>query len=204
MNRIETEPSVAESVAFLSSRVAEQARKDSVALTNIELEQLSFSEETATPEQIAAAHTFDETHESDEFEAKISKLLRRVFRDDVQHGMRPIWEKHLAALRDHDVYVLVMVDEAGIRRPKPIVRVKAEQLISPIDVARRSPDILAGLITAFGFVYFFLLRIGSSRRTGPTTLGDFADHLIPSENLRGIFLLAWLGSMLWLWVRFRD
>jgi hypothetical protein len=33
---------------------------------------------------------------------------------------------------------------------------------------------------------------------------SLADHLIPNEEFRGIFLFAWLGSMLWLLVRFKD
>ena len=77
-----------------------------------------------------------------EFEAKITKLLRGAFNYDVQHGMRATGEKHLAALRDHDVYVLVMVDQARIPRPKPRVLVKTA--IGPAALIRRSPDILEG------------------------------------------------------------
>lgn len=203
MERLETANSVAEAVEFLSSRVAEQARKDSVPLTDIELRQLSFSEETATAEDIAEARAFDETHENDEFEAKITKLLRSAFRSDVQHGRRATWEKNLAALRNHDTYVLVMVDQAGIPRPKSTIRLKPPRGISPITIIRRLPDILAGLITVCGVVYFFVLRIGWSRR-GPPILGNFADHLIPNDRFRSIFLLAWIASMLWLLVRFKD
>jgi hypothetical protein len=99
MKKVDIENSVAEALKFLSSRVAEEARKDSVPLTDIELKQLSFSEETATADDIAAARAFDETHDSDEFEAKITKLLRSAFHGDVQHGMRATWEKNFAALR---------------------------------------------------------------------------------------------------------
>jgi hypothetical protein len=59
MKSVGTEASVAEAVGFLSSRVAEESRKDPVPLTDIELKQLSFTEETATPEQIAGAQAFD-------------------------------------------------------------------------------------------------------------------------------------------------
>jgi hypothetical protein len=187
------ETSVAETVGFLSSRVAEQARSDSVPLTDIELRQLSFTEETATAEEIAGARAFDEANDTDQFEAKITRLLRSAFDQDVQRGMRATWEKHLAALRNHDVYILVMVDEAGIPRPKPTVRLMPARAISPMVLVQRSPDILAGLITVCGVVYFFVLRIGS-----------FADHLIPNEKFRGIFLFAWLASTIWLFVRFKD
>ena len=119
MKKVDAETSVAEAVGFLSSRVAEEARKESVPLTNIELKQLSFTEETANAEEIAAARAFDAANDIDEFEAKVTSLLRRAFQQDVQSGMRAAWDKHLAALRNHDIYVLVMVDQAGIPRPKP-------------------------------------------------------------------------------------
>jgi hypothetical protein len=203
MNNLETETSVVEAVWFLSSRVAEQARKDSVSLSDIELMQLSFSEETATPGQIAAARSFDETHNSDEFEERVTRLLRTAFNHDVQRGMRATWERHLAVLRNHDVYVLVIVDQAGISRPKAPARRKVPRPKSPTALIRRSPDIFAGLITLCGFVYFFVLRVGWSRK-GPPILGNLTDRLIPSEKVRGIFLVAWLVSMLWLFVRFKD
>jgi len=199
----EPEPRVTEAIGFLCSRVAEEARKDSVPLTDIELKQLSFTEETATAKEIAEARAFDEANDTDEFEKKITKLLRSSFHHGVQLGMRPTWEEHLAALRNHDVYILVMVDQAGIPRPKPTVRAGAAPAISPLSLVRRLPDISAGLITVCGVVYFFILRIGWTRR-GPPILGNFADHLIPNEKFRGIFLFAWLGSMLWLFVRFKD
>jgi len=203
MKSAEAETSVAGAVGFLSSRVAEEARKDSVPLTDIELKQLSFTEKTATAEEIAGARAFDEANDTDEFEARIATLLRSAFHHDVQLGMRATWEKHLAALRNHDVYVLVMVDQAGIPRPKPPLRLNLPRAISLKMLMRRSPDILAGLIALCGFAYFFLLRI-AWHRGGPPILGNLAGNLLPSEKLRSIFLFAWLGSMLRLLVRFKD
>jgi hypothetical protein len=205
MKSAETE-TVAEAVGFLSSRVVEEARKDSIPLTDIELKQLSFTKETATAEEVAGAREFDETNDTDEFEAKITRLLRSAFHHDVQSGIRATWEKHLATLRNHDVYVLVMVDRAGIPRPKPQVRQNPRSAMSPKMLKMligRSPDIAAGLITLSGFVYFFVLHT-PWHRGGPPILGNLAENLIPSEKLRGIFLLSWIGSMLWLFVRFKD
>jgi hypothetical protein len=50
---------------------------------------------------------------------------------------------------------------------------------------------------------FFVLRIGWSRK-GPRILGDLTDRLIPNEKVRGIVLLAWLVSIVWLLLRFKD
>jgi hypothetical protein len=91
MKNAETE-TVAGAVGFLSSRVVEEARKDSIPLTDAELKQLSFTEETATAEEVAGAREFDETNDTDEFEAKVASLLRNAFHHDVQSGIRATWE----------------------------------------------------------------------------------------------------------------
>src|ERR1700693_5933835 len=73
MKSIGTERFVDEAVEFLSARVAEEARKESAPLTDIELKQLSFTEETATPGEIAAAGEFDETHDTNKFEGTVAR-----------------------------------------------------------------------------------------------------------------------------------
>lgn len=202
MASIEIDVSPADAVAFLTSRIAEAARRDSVQLTDAEIKQLSFTEETAKEEEIAAARAFDDANNMDEFEAKISKLLRSAHDHDVKHGMRSLWQKHLASLRDHDGYILVMVDQAHIPRPKPRLRLRptVKTIKMPI---RRLPDMVAALITALGIVYFFILRMGWSRG-GPPIFGNVAEHLLPSEKERAAFFLTWLGSMIWLLIRNRT
>ncbi len=202
MEGIETEVSLSEAVGFLTSRVAEQARRDSVHITDAEIKQLSFTEETATKEEIAAARAFDDANDVDEFEEKVSKLLRNAFDQDVKRGMRSLWQKHLAALRYHDIYVLVMIDQAGIPRPKPSTRLRPTAK-APQTLIRKLPDMAAGLITALGVVYFLILKM-RWHRGGPPIFGNVAEHLLPNEQVRGAFLLAWLGSMIWLFVRSRD
>lgn len=202
MKSIDTDVSLADAVGFLTTRVADEAQRESVHLTDAEIKQLSFAEETATDEEIAAARAFDDTDNASGFEAKISKLLRNAFDHDVKSGMRSLWQKHLASLRDHDVYVLVMVDQAGIPRPKPSIRLRPP-VKAPRMLIRRLPDVIAGLITALGFAYFIILHMGW-HRGGPPIFGDVAERLLPSEHLRGAFLLAFLGSMIWLFVRYRD
>jgi hypothetical protein len=202
MEGVETEVSLADAVEFLTTRIAEAARRESVHLTDAEIKQLSFTEETASEEEIVAVRAFDDGNDTDEFEAKVSKLLRNAFDHDVKRGMRSLWQKHLASLRDHDVYILVMVDQAGIPRPKPRTRLLPAPN-APQMLIRRLPDLAAGLITALGIVYFFVLHMGWSRG-GPLIFGNLAAHVLPSEEVRGVFLLAWIGSMIWLLVRSKN
>lgn len=202
MKAVENKDSAGEAVAFLSARVKEEARRSSIPLTDSEIKQLSFTEEAAADNEIAAAQDFEDVRDADAFEAKISRLLRKAFKDDVKHGLRSTWEKHLSVLRSQDAYILVMVDQARIPRPKSIARPLVSAIVSQTFKGRPS-DIAAGLITILGVVYFLVLHMGWSRRGGPI-FGDFAENLIPSEQIRGAFLLIWMGSMIWLLVRSRN
>jgi len=92
MEGIESEVPRADAVGFLTTRVAEEARRDSVHLAEAEIKQLSFTEETATEEEITAARAFDVANDTDEFEAKISKLLRNAFDRDVKRGVLSLWQ----------------------------------------------------------------------------------------------------------------
>ena len=92
-----------------------------------------------------------------------------------------------------------MVDQAGISRPKPRVRLRRTPKGFKMPI-RRLPDVVAGLITALGIVYFFILRMGWSRG-GPPIFGNLAEHLLPSEKESAVFFITWIGSMIWLLVR---
>jgi hypothetical protein len=199
MKNLQDEAAVREAVCFLLSRVAEQARADSVPLTDAELKQLSFGEETASPDEIAAVAAFDEGHDEAEFETRIAKLLKRAFRIDVQHGSGATWHKALAELRDHDVYILVMVDQAGISRPQPKV---GAALFAPSyrGLARLLPFAVASIISALGVLYFFILPMSWGKGADqPRIFGNLGEKLIPDERVRGIFFVVWIACSLWLW-----
>ncbi len=192
MKMLETETDVAKAVSFLSSRVSEQSRADSVPVSDIELRQLAFSEGTASAEMLVNAAEFDATHDSAKFEAKIAKLLRRAYRYDVQHGMELAWREHLTALCHHDVYVLVMVDQAKIPRLKPnflatfFVGLAGRRFVCVL------PDLAMWLVAALGFVYFFILPI-TSGSSGVRLFGTLAERLIPNENARLAVFVFWLA-----------
>jgi hypothetical protein len=199
MRNLETGTAVGEALSFLLSRIAEQSRKDAVPLTETELKQLSFSEETASADEIAGAEEFDAANDTDQFEEKIAQLLRHAFDHDVQNGKGAIWQKHLAALREHDIYVLVMVDQAGISRSTAKVPVAAFFPRSPRNLIESLPQAVAGLVTVCGFIYFLILM--RQGRRGPPLFGDLPRKLIPSESVQSAFFVIWIGSMLWLWLR---
>lgn len=124
---------------FLVDAIVEQAQRDSISLTDIEKQMLRFSEVSGSQEDLSAAAEFDAQYNDDEYEAKIAKLFRHAYAHDKRRtGRHLAWKSALEALRDEDFYALVMVDQAGIPRPKPILGPKTFvpllKLIRPIDV----------------------------------------------------------------------
>jgi hypothetical protein len=79
------------------------------------LRALGFSEESAMSAEKTAAIRVDLECDSEEFECKVSTLIKRAYDLDKQKGKLQDWDDALDALAGHDVYVLVMVDRAGIR-----------------------------------------------------------------------------------------
>lgn len=200
----ETKHSAKDEVSWLVSRVAEQARADTVRLTQSELEQLSFSEETASPIQVAAAEDFDAENDVSAFEAKIAKLLGSAYKQDIEKGDQSAWHKHLAALRDKDVYILVMVDQAGIPRPKP----KLLATLAPASPRRILPVVrfaVSAFVILAGLLYFFVFTIRWERRNpnSPYVFGELGRFRL-NDNMSALFFVAWLVSLFLMWRETAD
>lgn len=197
MSKLQMKGSAKQAVSFLVSRIAEQARADSVPLSRTELHQLSFSGETASDSEIAAAAKFDAENDAALFETKVRELLRRVFERDVKNGNRALWDIHLAELKNNDVYVLVMVDQAGIPRPKPMLGAFLPRSISQSTALLR--DIAAWTLTLAGAFYFIVLPIKSSKLSDdPYLFGSLVDRLQLSDGLKGGFFILWIAVSVFL------
>jgi hypothetical protein len=103
---------------FLLSRVLEQAQRDGAPLSEIEKRMLLFSEQSASDGDVKAEREFDAECDDQQYEAKITRLFRRAYANDKGTVDEHSWKEALDALRDEDVYALVMVDQAGIPRAK--------------------------------------------------------------------------------------
>ncbi len=101
---------------FLLNRLSD-ASQDDVALSDIEKRMFVFSEMAPEPGW-EANEKFDAECDSNEYELKITKLLRRAYADDKKTpDSRTLWRDCLEALRKEDFYGLVMIDQAKIPRP---------------------------------------------------------------------------------------
>jgi hypothetical protein len=100
---------------FLISKVLKQADEDGILLSELERRMLSFSEGTASADDIEAAEQFDNEYASDAYEAKIARLLRRAYERDAKLGQKHLWHAAVRALRSEDWYIVVMLQQAGIK-----------------------------------------------------------------------------------------
>jgi len=102
---------------FMLSKLEAQALRDGVPLSDIEKRMFLFSESgTATPD-FEADEQFDAECDTRLYEAKIAKLLRRSYADDMKTlGGSMAWKDALDSVANQDFYGLVMVDDARIPR----------------------------------------------------------------------------------------
>jgi hypothetical protein len=108
-----------EALDFIASRIAEEAQRDGVSLSEVERKMLYFSEAAWTlPEIWEVSDEFDRDYEPHSYEKKISHLIKR-FAVRARKGSREEFDAWMAALRHlgkQDRYLLVMVKQAGLGR----------------------------------------------------------------------------------------
>ena len=112
---------------ILISQVVEQAQMDNVPLSDVERKMLYFTETEETPPDMPDVNDeFEREYDSVTYEKKIAGLLRNAFkrsrRESPDSEYR--WKQSIAALRNEDHYLLVMVDQAALSARPPGDRIK--------------------------------------------------------------------------------
>lgn len=100
---------------FLISRVLDEANLEHVPLSEIERKMLYFTEvHPSSPDIYEVNAEFERSYDSDDYEAKIARLLKSARRRDQQHSVpqEQQWREALNALKNEDHYILVMVGQA--------------------------------------------------------------------------------------------
>ena len=109
---------------FFISKVIDEAGLERVPLSDVEKKMLYFTEQHPTlPDILEVAAKFERDYNGDEYEEKISALLRNA-RDRDKNGSlshEQQWEDAVDALKKEDHYILVMVYMAFSDYRKAIV-----------------------------------------------------------------------------------
>jgi hypothetical protein len=132
---------------FFLSKLSAQAARDGVALDEVEQRMFLFSEVSRNPD-LEAQETFDTKYDRDNYESKVTKLLRKAYGHDKRaKEQRGEWKDALKAVSREDFYGLVMIDQAGIPRSQGgLWQVELEWL--PF-------EIIELMIIALGFIVVF-------------------------------------------------
>ena len=106
---------IREAKDFLVAQTAEQAGLEGVPLSDLEKRMMYFTESGYVPEDpIKLNEEFEAEYDSDEYEAKISRLLHHAYgrlRKE-NDAVRKNWDLAIKCLRRSDHYLLVMWDLA--------------------------------------------------------------------------------------------
>jgi len=104
---------VQEAKDFLAAQVEEQATLEGVLLSHLEKRMMYFTESGYVPEDpIKLNEVFEAEYDSDEYEAKSSRLLHHAYQRlrKENDATRKNWELAIKCLRRGDHYLLVMWD----------------------------------------------------------------------------------------------
>jgi hypothetical protein len=106
--------SVAEAKQFLANRIAAEAEREGAPLSEIEKAMLAFSEAGASEKELESARSFERDFDDQEYESCIARLARAVYDRDVEAGRKAEWDEALDELASEDVYLMAMLEQAGI------------------------------------------------------------------------------------------
>src|SRR5579863_8286265 len=115
MNRFH---SAREAKEFLASEIAEEARREDVAFSEVERKMLYFSETAWTlPDMSSVNEEFDRCCDQDEYEQKVARLIKRAYRRALRASEEEYedWWSAIRLLSRQDHYLLVMIRLAGLR-----------------------------------------------------------------------------------------
>ena len=101
---------------FLVGRIIDQAGRENLPLTDGEISMFGFSEPSASPKQSDAGAVLERGYGDEAYETKIAHLLKSVYEHDIADGLKPDWDRHLDEIANEDMYLLVMLEKAGIMK----------------------------------------------------------------------------------------
>src|ERR1700730_170517 len=104
---------------FLIARIVEEAKRENIPLSEVERKMLYFSETHWTlPDIASVSEQFDHDYNQDEYEEKITRLIKQAAIHDYQQSAEQydLWWDAIRLLKKENHYILVMIDRAGLRR----------------------------------------------------------------------------------------
>lgn len=114
---------VLEAKDFLVQQTAEQAALENVPLSDVEKRTMCFTEVDECPEDpIALNEAFEAKHDSDEYEAKVSKLMHHAYQRIRKENAEALhrWREAMNTLSKGDHYMLVLCKDGAPALPATV------------------------------------------------------------------------------------
>src|SRR5690242_8007511 len=111
---------VLEAKDFLVQQTAEQAALENVPLSDLEKRMMYFTETGECPEDpIALNDAFEAEYDTDEYEAKVSKLMHHAYQRIRKENPEALhrWKEAMKELSKGDHYILVLWAQGPQERP---------------------------------------------------------------------------------------
>jgi len=153
---------------FLIARIVEEAKRENIPLSEVERKMLYFSETHWTlPDIASVSEKFDHEYNQDEYEEKITRLIKEAAIHDHQQSAEQydLWWDAIRLLKKEDHYILVMIDRAGLR-PHRRSQGSKEQSESVRSIASLMGRYLPLFLAVFLLCFLWLHFIGPSRLVG--------------------------------------
>lgn len=107
-----------EAKEFLVSRIVEEAQRENVVLSEPERKMLFFSETGWTlPDMAAVSDEFDRSFDQNEYEKKVSRLIRSAYGRACKESSEQydFWWEAVRLLSKEDHYLSAIIQRAGLR-----------------------------------------------------------------------------------------
>jgi|ERR1700680_693031 hypothetical protein len=157
-----------EAKEFLVSRIVEEAKCENVPLSDVERKMLYFSETNWTlPDIASVSEDFDRDYDQDEYEKKITRVIREAAMRDRQESpeLYNRWRDAIRLLKKGDHYILVMIDGAGLH-PYRGSRNSKEQPGEERSITSLVGSYLTYFIPLFVLCFLWLHFVGPRRLVG--------------------------------------
>jgi hypothetical protein len=178
--------SAREAKEFLVARIVDEAKLESVSLSEIERKMLYFSETYWTlPDIMHVNEEFDREYDQDEYEKKITHLVIKASAHDRKESRDKYdaWLEAIRLLEKEDHYILVMVQAAEMRP-------RGDQF--KLFIAGLS---IAAVLVSYPFLSTFLSqKYGSTLgKYSPSVEGRIFYLTVIGLFAVGAYLLGWLN-----------
>ena len=186
-----------EALDFLASRIAAEAERENLPLSEVERKMLYFSETGWTlPDMAKVSADFDQDYDQDEYERRIARLIAKITAEHHGHNdeEEEKWDAAVDKLSGSDHYLQVMLHAAHMSRASFLPTFEPPAVRPPHDVLKL---FLTALIVIFGI---WGLMAMTDWIIGPR-LWELPDWLSEERNRSGLVILIVValvfGPKLW-------